>query len=42
MDINCFIINLKRCSEKRERIIERMKDFPEINYRFLMQLMGKS
>jgi len=42
MDINCFIINLKRCSEKRERIIERMKDFPEINYQIFDAIDGQT
>ena len=41
MDINCFIINLKRCSEKRERMIERMKEFPEINYHIFDAIDGQ-
>ena len=38
MNINCFIINLELCPEKRSRMIERMKKY-EINYEILMQLM---
>ena len=41
MNINCFIINLKRCPEKRKRMIKRMESFPEINYEFYDAIDGQ-
>ena len=41
MNINCFIINLERCPEKRYRMIERMKKFPEINYELYEAIDGQ-
>tara|TARA_Y100000590_G_scaffold470383_1_gene664323 strand:+ start:2486 stop:5830 length:3345 start_codon:yes stop_codon:yes gene_type:complete len=41
MNINCFIINLERCPEKRERIIKRMKNYPEIEYEFFDAIDGQ-
>ncbi len=41
MKINCFIINLKRCPEKRQRIEDRMKRFPEISYEIYDAIDGQ-
>lgn len=42
MNINCFIINLERCPEKRSRMIERMKKYPEIKYEFFNAIDGQN
>ena len=42
ININCFIINLERCYEKRERMIERMKKYPEINYEIFNAIDGQN
>lgn len=41
MDINCIIINLNRCPEKRSRMEERMKKYPEIKYEFYDAIDGQ-
>lgn len=41
MNINCFIINLERCPDKKQRMIERMKQFPEIEYEFFNAIDGQ-
>ena len=41
MKINCVIINLERCPEKKKRMIERMKKFPEIEYEFFNAIDGQ-
>lgn len=41
ININCFIINLKRCPEKRSRMIERMKKYPEIKYEIFNAIDGQ-
>ena len=41
MNINCFIINLERCPDKKQRMIERMKQFPEIEYEFFTAIDGQ-
>ena len=41
ININCFIINLERCPEKRSRMIERMKKYPEINYEIFNAVDGQ-
>ena len=42
ININCFIINLKRCHDKRSRMIERMKKYPEINYEIYDAIDGQN
>ena len=37
----CLIINLERCPEKRSRMEERMKKFPEIKYEFYEAIDGQ-
>ena len=39
--INCFIINLKRCIKKKTKMIEKMKQYPEINYSFFEAIDGQ-
>ena len=41
ININCFIINLERCPEKRSRMIERMERYPEINYEIFTAIDGQ-
>ncbi len=41
MNINCFIINLKRCPDKKERMIKRMENYPEIKYEFYEAIDGR-
>ena len=42
MNINCFIINLERCPEKRSRMIKRMEKYPEIKYEFFNAIDGQN
>ena len=42
ININCFIINLERCPEKRSRMIKRMKKYPEIKYEFFNAIDGQN
>lgn len=42
ININCFIINLKRCHDKRSRMIERMKKYPEIKYEIYEAIDGQN
>ena len=42
ININCFIINLERCPEKRSRMIKRMENYPEINYEIYNAIDGQN
>ena len=41
ININCLIINLDRCPEKRSRMIERMEKYPEIKYEIFNAIDGQ-
>jgi len=41
ININCFIINLSRCSEKKEKMIKKLSEIPELKYEFFNAIDGQ-
>ena len=42
ININCLIINLDRCPEKRARMIHKMEKYPEIKYEIFNAIDGQN
>ena len=42
ININCLIINLDRCPEKRNRMIQKMEKYPEIKYSIFNAIDGQN